>query len=83
MTPTGSGKNPAWGGVRPGAGRPRTCDEPTVRVEIRLPPDLRKKFKRLGGSAWLVRKLRAVREDDEPFDAAGETWKEPEGSEGN
>jgi len=40
---------PTWGGARPGAGRPRLTNEPTVEATISLPASLDAKAQQIGG----------------------------------
>lgn len=42
-------------------GRPRNTEAGTVRVNITIPAELREKLARLGGSAWITKKLKEAR----------------------
>lgn len=50
-----------WGGARPNAGR-KPLVEHSTRVLITLPQSLREKLRRLGGSKWVIEKLREAEE---------------------
>lgn len=42
-------------------GRPRNTEGGVVRVSITVPVELREKLARLGGSAWITKKLKGAR----------------------
>lgn len=50
-------KGENWGGARPGAGR-KPLAVRHVRIELRMPEEDKAKLLALGGTAWVLQKIR-------------------------
>ena len=50
------------GGFRPGAGRKPEGDEAMVPVTLKMQPAQREKLQRLGGAAWVRKKIDQAKE---------------------